>query len=367
MWRYHNPVAITFGPGTFEQLPRLIAGRPYVLVTYGEPVFTDMAARLNRLAGAPTVTVDTVLPNPDFAQLPELCSQVAAAKQAPGVIVALGGGSVIDTAKAISAAGHEFAVVRQWLETGDGFESLQRLPIIAVPTTAGTGSEVTCGAALWDSANGKKYSLFHPHYYPEHAVVDPELLLALPQSITIATALDALSHALESLWNVNANPITRGYAIAAAGDILDALPHLAEDLSNLPLRTRVARGAVRAGLAMSNTKTALAHGLSYPMTLRYGMPHGIACSFSLPVVMQAALGADADCDDALREIFGKDLESGALRLRDFLTNLGVSVAATDHGASAADWEAIITAAFSGDRGQNYIGTQEKFEAALNAF
>ncbi len=362
MWSYRNPVEIGFGVGRFARLPELIAGRPYALVTYGEPVFAALAERLAGLAGAPAVTLDQVAPNPDFAGLPDCCRRLGEAGEAPRVIVALGGGSVIDTAKALAAAGGDFGRVRRYLETGSGVEDLLALPIIAVPTTAGTGSEVTCWATLWHAAAGRKYSLSRPGLYPEHAVVDPELLLGLPRDLTVSTGLDALSHALESLWNVNANPVSRGLAVAAAREMLAALPLLVADLADLELRARVARAALLAGLAFSNTKTALAHSLSYPVTLRYGVPHGIACSFSLPMVMRGAIGADRACDQALREIFGPDLEAGAERLAELLTGLGVSPDPVDHGVDAAAWRAIVEDAFAGERGKNYIGAPERFQA-----
>jgi alcohol dehydrogenase len=118
-----------------------------------------------------------------------------------------------------------------------------------------------------------------------------------------------------------------------------------------------------AGLAFSNTKTALAHALSYAITLRHGVPHGIACSFSLPLVMRAAIGVDGDCDRALQAIFGADLQAGADDLTGFLTGLGVSVKAADHGVTEEEWQDLVNLAFAGDRGRNFIGNRERFEAS----
>ncbi|MEE8188176.1 MAG: iron-containing alcohol dehydrogenase PsrA [Kiloniellales bacterium] len=363
MWAYCNPVDISFGAGSLARVPALLGGRSYGLVTYGEPMFAELAGRLADLAGAPAITVDDIRPNPDFAGLGDSCARFAEAAEPPQVIVALGGGSVIDAAKVLAASNGDFARVRRYLETGEGARDLSALPIIAIPTTAGTGSEVTCSAALWDAKAGKKYSLALPGLYPEKAVVDPELHLGLPRALTISTGLDALSHALESLWNVNANPVSRALAVSAARDILDSLPKVVEDPGNIDLRTRVARAALMAGLAFSNTKTALAHALSYAITLRHGVPHGIACSFSLPLVMRAAIGVDGDCDRALQAIFGADLQAGADDLTGFLTGLGVSVKAADHGVTEEEWQDLVNLAFAGDRGRNFIGNRERFEAS----
>ena len=137
--------------------------------------------------------------------------------------------------------------------------------------------------------------------------------------------------------------------------MLVALPLLAAKLTDLELRARVARAALLAGLAFSNTKTALAHALSYPVTLRYGVAHGIACSFSLPMVMRGAIGANPACDRALQDIFGADLEAGAERLAVLLAELGGSPDPGDHGIDEAAWRNIVRDAFAGARGKNYIG------------
>jgi len=367
MWRYRNPVDVTFGSGAFDRLPEALRGRAYCLVTYddanGGGVFAELTRRVVALAGEPAAMVRNIGPNPDFIGLTQSCRLHAEARRPVEAIVALGGGSVIDAAKVLAAADGDFAQVRRHLESGAGGESLAATPIIAIPTTAGTGSEVTSWATVWDTEAKKKYSLARESLYPETALVDPLLTLKLPRGLTVSTGLDALSHALESLWNVNANPVSSALAETAAREILDALPSLADDLGNEALRTRVSRAALFAGLAFSNTRTALAHALSYHLTLHHGVPHGIACSFSLPLVMRSVIGCDAACDAALGRIFGADLNAGAARLEAMLQALGVSVRAADHGIAELDWQALIDDALAGERGRNFIGRREALLAA----
>ncbi len=370
MWRYRNPVEVKFGAGVFETLGKVLAGRAYCLVTYddanGGGVFADLTRRVVALAGAPAVMVRNIGPNPDFVGLDESCRTYATAARPVEAIVALGGGSVMDAAKVLAAASGDFDKVRRHLQTGTGGDALGRTPIIAIPTTAGTGSEVTSWATVWDTGAMKKYSLARDTLYPEAALVDPLLTLGLPRAITISTGLDALSHALESIWNVNANPVSGSLAEVAAREVLDALPLLADDLRNETLRTRLARASLFAGLAFSNTRTALAHALSYHLTLHHGVPHGIACSFSLPMVMRAVAGCDPACDAALRRIFGPDLAAGAARLEAFLRKLGISPDATQHGIAARDWAALVDDALAGDRGRNFIGRRETLLAEMAA-
>jgi alcohol dehydrogenase len=155
------------------------------------------------------------------------------------VIVALGGGSFIDSAKVYAAAGGDFGKIKTFLETQKGAEQLSAIPLIAVPTTADTGSEVNRWGTVWDKANGKKYSLARPNLYPTHVVVDPRLMLGKPLLRTISTGLDALSRSLESLWNVNDNSVSN-HAVFAARNILDVLPKLVKDLGSIELRARMA-------------------------------------------------------------------------------------------------------------------------------
>lgn len=364
VWAYRNPVSIVFGDGSFSELGTLLGGRHYALVTYPDPFFSDLQKRLAELAGPPSLIIDDVAPNPDFGLLAEQTSRFGAPGQAPQAIVALGGGSVIDSAKVFAAANGDFAAVRRFLETRAGSESLGGTPIIAVPTTAGTGSEVTCWSTVWDSAGEVKHSLALARLYPEYAVVDPELMVTKPRHLTVSTGLDVLSHALESLWNKNANPVSMTFAVSAAREALKVLPLLVEDLANLELRARMARASLFAGLAFSNTKTAIAHSLSYPITLRHGVPHGIACSFTLPMIVRSLVGVDGLCGQGLSAIFDGGLSDSADRLDRFLAQLGVSTDPAAYGVSSSEWEALIASALDGERGQNFIGSRQSLMAAM---
>ncbi|MBL4769139.1 MAG: phosphonoacetaldehyde reductase, partial [Rhodobacteraceae bacterium] len=311
MWTYQNPVKIMFGSGQFSALPDVIAGRSYALVTYPDSLFDDLTIQLCAKAGQPMLIVNDIAPNPDTRLLAEQSARFADLSEMPDVIVALGGGSVIDSAKVFAAAAGDFSKVLHFLQTKTGEEALSTIPIIAVPTTAGTGSEVTCWATVWDDENSCKFSLAREALYPEVALVDPALMLGKPYNLTLATALDALSHSIESIWNVNANPVSARHAVAAASTILLDLPKLLADLGNLDLRSSIAEAALNAGLAFSNTKTAIAHNISYPITLGWGVQHGIACSFTLPTILQSVAGTGGFREDSLKKIFGDDLRKGA--------------------------------------------------------
>ena len=362
---YFNPVQTVHGAGALLSLPRLLDGRKAVLVTFPEARSLGLLDRIegllgDRLAGV----IDQVRPNPDVAELAPLWEHFWREHADTEVIVAVGGGSAIDTAKALMVGNESgrFSDMVAGLAGQTSFAPTRFKRLIAVPTTAGTGSEVTPWATIWDRERQKKYSLHLPQTWPSHAVIDPELMLSLPAAVTLQSGLDALSHALESIWNVNANPVSDVYAVAAVHETLEVLPRLMRDPSALPLRGRMALAALKAGLAFSNTKTALAHSISYEMTLRYGLAHGIACSFSLPMVLERAIGRSAERDLVLEQALGTPLKDAPARLTAFIEALGVKTRFADYGVSEEEARDMVLHAETGARGRNFIGTASEMAA-----
>jgi alcohol dehydrogenase len=363
VWSYRNPVDVRFGCGSFAKTAELLAGRSYALVTYPDVYFRSLSANLEAKAGKPLIVIEDIAPNPDIALLEKQTARFTNLTEQPEVIVALGGGSVIDSAKVFAAAPGDFARMDTFLKKRAGAETLQPVALIAVPTTAGTGSEVTSWGTVWDGGNGVKHSLAHPGLYPQYAIVDPDLMIGKPRDLTVQTGLDALSHSLESLWNKSGNPVSMAHAVQAARTIISTLPLLADDLRNVELREKMARASTSAGFAFSNTKTAIAHSLSYPITLRHGVPHGIACSFSLPMIIRSVAGEGGICAEGLQAIFGADNQSASDQLSAFLAKLGVSTDYLSYGIGEGEFRQFVDLAFDGERGQNFIGKKEELLAA----
>lgn len=358
--RFHNPVDTRFGWSSLLELAEITENQKVALVTFPEARGLGLVDRIQDLLGDRLVyIIEDVQPNPDVAQLRDTYERFWQEAGDCHMVVAVGGGSAIDTAKALIVGTESgcFDELLALLATGKPFVPARSKLLIAAPTTAGTGSEVTPWATIWDSASHKKYSLHLECTWPKVAIVDPQLMLTVPAGVTVSTGLDALSHALESIWNINANPISDTYAISAIEDILHCLPLLRRDLSNKDLRSRMALAALKAGLAFSNTKTALAHSISYEMTLHHGLPHGIACSFTLPLVLGLAWGHDEARDRTLQRIFGNDLHKAQSQLRGFLHSLDVKTEFADYGVTAKEAEEMINFAMQGARGKNFIGSQ----------
>jgi phosphonate metabolism-associated iron-containing alcohol dehydrogenase len=357
-WQYHNPVAVTFGNGTIDRLAPILGSRRAVLVAFPEATaLGHLDAVRRQLGGALAGVVDDIEPNPDVVHLEELHTRFWREFEACDAIVALGGGSTLDTAKvlAVTPPSGDFSDLVARLAENKPFAPRNTKSLIAIPTTAGTGSEVTPWATVWDRASGRKFSLHLRETWPEAAIVDPQLTTSAPRAITLQSGLDALSHALEAIWNVNANPISDALAVSAARRMLRALPKLVEHLDERSLREQASLAALEAGLAFSNTRTALAHSISYEMTLRHGLPHGIACSFTLPLVLTRAIGRRADRDAVLAQVFDMPLAQSPDHLAAWLASLGVSTQFESYGVAADESRAMIAAALDGTRGRNFIG------------
>lgn len=368
MWRYHNPVAVTFGWGCLERLPQLAGDRDAVVITFPEARAGGLEDRLKALLGKRLrEVVSDVEPNPEVGWFRSRYAQFWK-RHAGAVLVAVGGGSAIDTAKLlqVAVADGNFETLFAALAAGRQPEVARAFPLIAVPTTAGTGSEVTPWATLWDRSSDtpKKYSLHVEQGWPEAALVDPQLTLSAPAAVMRNSALDALSHSLESIWNVNNNPVSDTLAVEAARTVIGTLPALLASPGERELRTAMSRASLMAGLAFSNTRTALAHSISYEMTLRHGLPHGLACSFTLPLVWRLAAGADSGRDAVLARVFGAELAQPWTRLEAFLRDVGVATAFADYGVARDEARGMIEFALGGARGRNFVNPAPRLDESI---
>jgi len=289
---YFAPTRIVTGGDWQDNLAAAIDGRRWSLVTSNSWCQRNLPAQLSERLGPPVQVVGDVPPNPSENYiLDRLEIEIG------DVIVAIGGGSVMDAAKTlvtVDALGDDRHLLSDHLRAGTSLPAdLEVAPLICVPTTSGTGSEVTRWATIWGE-DKIKYSLTDPKLYPECAILAPELCLSMSKVVTISSGLDAVSHAMEAVWNRNHTVISDQLARTALATLRDNLGRSLVDANDIEARSQVQIAATIAGMAMGTTQTALCHSISYPFTSLFGLPHGLACSFTLSAVCRFNSETDAE-------------------------------------------------------------------------
>jgi alcohol dehydrogenase class IV len=278
---------------------------------------------------------------PENPNAPDVVKAHAAAEAIKAThIVAFGGGSVIDTAKAVGILASHPGM--QWEDLQWGRSTIQNsaLPVIAIPTTAGTGSEVTHVTVIGDSAGFKK-GVVHPEVFPKVAILDGNLTLSLPPHLTAATGMDALVHAIEAYLGKRANPLTDIYAFAAMQSIVQWLPTAVAEGNNLQARQKMTLAATFAGIAMDQSGLGLAHALCGPLAGKYHLHHGLGVAVLLPATLDFNAPAIAkDRWTGLQSALGLPLDFSPSNLGqwaiEFLQVLGLPVSLSEIGIQSGD-------------------------------
>ncbi|WP_347754705.1 iron-containing alcohol dehydrogenase [Agrococcus sp. ProA11] len=347
----HTPPVLRFGAGSVGSIGELLAtmgvARP-IVVTDGFLVSVGVAAQVAdalRASGQEPAVFDGTIPDPTTDSLQAGLDAISA--HGADSIVALGGGSPIDTAKALSVlavrGGHMRELKAPFQFTGEA------LPVIAVPTTAGTGSEVTQFTIITDSETNEKMLCAGPGYLPKAAVVDFELTLSMPPRLTADTGIDALTHAIEAYVSRKANPVSDTYALAAIGRIGRFLRRAYRDGADRVAREEMMTAATLAGMAFSNASVALVHGMSRPLGAHFQIAHGMANAMLFAEItafsVQDAVERYATCARELGVASAEDTDAAAAdrlvaELRALAVELEVPTPAL-RGIERATWDALV--------------------------
>jgi alcohol dehydrogenase len=283
---------VRFGAGTIDDLAALVrevggpAARAFVVSDPGvvaSGVTATVTAVLSA-AGVETGLFGTVEPNPGTTVVERGGAELRAFGLQNVVVVPVGGGSSMDTAKAMSL--YAVNAVRAAELEYDDPALVPGQPIVAVPTTAGTGAETNTFGVITDEAAGRKAYIGHPSLLPRACILDPELTLGLPPAATAATGIDAMTHSLESLLSRNPNPFAEAIALAVIRTVGEWLPRAVADGSDIEARSQLLVAAHLAGLGQaSGTGVGLVHALGHAIGARGRLPHGTALAAVLPEVL----------------------------------------------------------------------------------
>ena len=380
-WEFATATRILFGRGTAAEAASIAAslGRRALVVSGSTPTRAEwlvdalaavnLEPRLIYVDGEPTVTFAA-----DAAAF--------ARRTSVGVVVAVGGGSALDAGKAIAALATNTGDVFDYLEVvGRGMAlGTAPLPFVAIPTTAGTGSEVTKNAVLAVPERRVKVSLRSPLMLPRAAIIDPELTRTLPPAATAFTGLDALTQNIEPFLSQRATPLTDALCRDGIGRVARSLHRAWTDGEDLDAREDMAVASLCGGLALANAGLGAVHGLAGPIGGMFSAPHGAVCAALLPQVFRinlSALAARAPAHRALaratevaRLLTGREdatTDEGVEWLAGMVPTLGVPTLAA-WGVTAADLPAIIDQATrSSSMAANPVTlTPDELAAALTA-
>jgi alcohol dehydrogenase class IV len=289
-----SPAAIHFGAGSLRKLADVvlsIAGAgSRVLLASGAHWFSSSGwtRRIKELL--PGADVGTLACAPGEPSTESLASSLEEARVfSPSVILAIGGGSVLDTAKALSALLAHGGPVARFLEGLPGSVPIPGpgVPWIAVPTTAGTGAEVTKNAVIRATDVGVKRSMRSAHLLARAVIVDPQLTATLPPRVTGMAGLDALTQLVEAYVTPKSNPLVQSLIEGAFGPMMRCLEGLSQHPQDMEMRTAASYGALVSGIALANAGLGAAHGFAAALGGMFGVPHGLACAVSLPHVLEA--------------------------------------------------------------------------------
>lgn len=342
---FELPTRILFGVGALGNLRLELDTHSWksVLVVTDKGVAQAglLACLEEQLAGLDYAVYDGILPNPTV----QCIENALAYTQGRDALIAIGGGSVIDSAKAINAVKTHGGSVLDY-EGNDAVPGPCG-PLIAIPTTAGTGSEVTFIAMVTVPERTQKLPLVSRYLAPTLAIIDPELTKTLPPRVTAHTGLDALAHAIETVVSISAQPISDLLALHAIKLIAEHLPRAVRDGSDMEARANLSYAALIAGIAFNNGWVGLAHAIAHALGGMYDLPHGLCCALALPATMEFNLDVQrAKYEQIARALGAASAEEGIERVRALMTEVGVPLRLREVGVRESDLHRITELALA---------------------
>ncbi|MBB6451341.1 alcohol dehydrogenase class IV [Geomicrobium halophilum] len=301
MYSMHFPRNVIYGENSLKKVGEVARQEGKRALLISDPVMNhlgvvDTCSRLLGEAGVEVITYLGVESEPTDEYVAEalfICQESACE-----LIVSIGGGSCIDTAKAVSVLMTNGGFVSDYMNKKT-MAPKEALPLIAIPTTGGTGSEATDATVITNVKSDIKMMIKQPAFMPKIAVVDPKLTLSTPKNITAAVGIDSLTHALEAYISKDAHPFTDQLALSAFTLIMENLRDAYEDGSDLNARTNTMFASMQAGMAFTNASLCLVHGMSRPIGALFHVPHGISNAMLLPVVLEYS---QSSCEKRLYEL-----------------------------------------------------------------
>lgn len=366
---YRMPTKVYFGRGQTSILPELllVSSPKKILFVAGGHFLKDPTNQVLRDKLEQTKKIKFYpehIKKSTFEEVDKLVRFVQEGKYEG--IVGVGGGAIIDSAKVAAVLATNSGKVEDYLVNGTRKLNKKGIFYVALPTTSGTGSEVTPWSVVWGD---KKYSLSSPQFmFPDIAIVDPALTDDCPKEVTAAAGIDAMVQAIESYWNVKHNPVSDAYALDSVRAIFASLDK-AVNTPDEEARDKMAWGSLCGGLSFSNNSTTLCHSVSYPMTSHWGIVHGQATSITLPSFIEYSFGMLDKREKPLLKAMGVgDRKEAADKVRSLMKSVGLKTRLSELGIPKDGIDIIVREGFDPTRAGNAprIPTPEELRAILQS-
>ena len=349
------PTRVIFGRGVIKELGKEVSslGKKALLVTGCSSMrktgILDKVMGIIKREGINLDLFDRVEHDPCLETVNQGVRIVREKKS--DVVIGLGGGSALDAGKAMAILARQSGTIWEY-HAGKKIEK-EGLPFVAIPTTAGTGAEITNNSVLTDRKVLIKKSIRSPYMIAKVALIDPELTLCLPSRVTAYTGMDAFTQALESYVTRMPNPVSDTLALRAIEVIFQNLPQAAANGKDVKVREKMALGSLLSAMAFSNSGLGAVHGLAHPIGARFGVPHGLACAILLPHVIGFNLRARPGKFAQIAKKIGVErVEDLPYAIKRFLERIGLPLNFKEYGITEDHFSSIIPNSRSSSMSKN---------------
>lgn len=339
-FNYYMPTRINFKVEAALEIGPHIDGDNVLIVSDPFLYKSGLAEKIGKsLEGKKVAYFSQIEPNPSCESVDKAADLGREIKA--DCVIGLGGGSALDVSKIVACLISNPGSIYDYYAGGDKTLSPRKAGLICIPTTAGTGSEVTNVGVFTNSKTGIKMPFVTDQFWPDYAVIDPEMTYTLPKPVTASTGMDAFCHAIEAYWNKESQPISDALAMKAIKLVLENIKTAYDEPTNPKARSAMMEASLLAGLAFSQTRTTGMHAISFPLTTDFGASHGVACSISLPAFIKISKEQRQDKMLELASYLDfESIETFAQAVEDLMVSMEMPVRLSQLGVKESDLDHI---------------------------
>lgn len=343
---YWMPVHICYEEGISKKMTRFIKGERVFVISDPFLYENGLAESVgNSLEGKQVSYFSHIEPNPSCESVDEAAA--LAREAGADCVIGLGGGSSMDVAKMVACLVSNEGSVYDYYSGGTKELKGRDTMLICIPTTAGTGSEVTNVGVFTNRKKGVKMPMVHDLFWPDYAMIDPSLTYTLPPAVTASTGMDAFCHAIEAYWNKESVPVCDMLSLGAMKLILENIKRAYEEPKDQKARGAMLTASLIAGISFSQTRTTGIHALSFPLTTEFGASHGTACAVTLPAFVRLSQAQKGEKMRALAAYLGYgSVEELAQALEELMADMGLPTRLSQIGVKKEDLAHIASVGLS---------------------